>query len=595
MLLRPRTWLPRTRFLMASTLAFTIGVSLSHCGNTVIGDDVNADAGTDQPKQLVSLTVSPDNAVLQVDVNQTVQRQYTVLANYSDGSIVDVSATATLMLENAAIGSLAGTTFTSAASATAKVGFSKVLASYTENGQTQTGYANLTVVWLRMTGTATDFFYNLPFMAAAQDQPLQFGTTVQSLDSFFAVDTTGSMGPEIQTLNTSLTNTIIPGVKAGAAKDAQFGVAAVEDYPVSPFGGTNVFPGNIDDQPLIMLQNITPDVAAAQTAVGKLLNGTKPRGYGVDVPEGQMEALYQLATGTGSVVGGVVNIPANKTGIGGAGFRKGALPVITMISDAVFHAKGEAGTCSYSGFTDQISYNAVSAVNNVAHTRTQTVDALNQICAKVIGVSAIVTTMPVNCLATADLVKMANATGAVVPPSAWDIPSRPAGCSASQCCTGQSGVGEAPDVNGMCPLVFKIPSTGAGLGAQVVSGISNVARFSQFNVTTQTTGNPTGDMGEALPAGKSTADFITAITPKDSSAPPAPPTLPGPVIAGNAFTKVYPGSTVRFTVTATNTLVQPTAVPQVFRAKIKVLAGGCADLDEREVIILVPPKAPVVG
>ena len=37
MLLRPRTWLPRTRFLMASTLAFTIGVSLSHCGNTVIG------------------------------------------------------------------------------------------------------------------------------------------------------------------------------------------------------------------------------------------------------------------------------------------------------------------------------------------------------------------------------------------------------------------------------------------------------------------------------------------------------------------------------------------------------------------------------
>ena len=57
---------------MVSMLAFTIGVSLSHCGNTVIGDDVNADAGTDQQKQLVSLTVSPDNAVLQVDVNQTV-------------------------------------------------------------------------------------------------------------------------------------------------------------------------------------------------------------------------------------------------------------------------------------------------------------------------------------------------------------------------------------------------------------------------------------------------------------------------------------------------------------------------------------------
>ena len=71
MLLRPRTWLPRTRFLMASTLAFTIGVSLSHCANTLIGYDVTADAGTYQPNPLSSLTVSPANAVLQVDANHT--------------------------------------------------------------------------------------------------------------------------------------------------------------------------------------------------------------------------------------------------------------------------------------------------------------------------------------------------------------------------------------------------------------------------------------------------------------------------------------------------------------------------------------------
>jgi hypothetical protein len=32
----------------------------------------------------------------------------------------------------------------------------------------------------------------------------------------------------------------------------------------------------------------------------------------------------------------------------------------------------------------------------------------------------------------------------------------------------------------------------------------------------------------------------------------------------------------------------------VFRARIKIRAGGCADLDEREVIILVPPTRPVV-
>lgn len=597
MLLRLRAMSPRFRFLLASSLALTVGFTMSYCGNSVLGgDDPNADMGTEQPKTLAYLTVSPDNDVMQVDVNTTAQKTFTVFAHYSDGSAEDVSASSTLSLENTAVGSLSGLTFTSAQSATAKVGFTKVNATYTtSSGQTVTGYANLTVVWLRLTGAATDFFFKLPYMGGSQDQPLQFGTNVQSLDSFFAVDTTGSMGPEIQALKNSLTNTIIPGVKAAAAKDAQFGVAAVEDFPVSPYGQANYFPPNLDDQPLILLQTITADIAAATKAVGLLLNGTRPRGYGVDLPEGQIEALYQLATGVGNVINGVVNIPANTTGIGGAGFRKGALPVITMISDAVFHAKGENTTCTTSGGTDQIGYSAVASVNNAAHTRAETVTALNKICAKVIGVSAIVTTVPTNCLATADLVQMANSTGAVVPPSAWDIPSRPVGCAAGQCCTGQNGVGEATDANGECPLVFKIPSAGTGLDAQVVSGISNVARFSKFNVTTQTSGNPTGDMGETLPAGKTTADFITSITPKDASAPPAPPTLPAPVISGNAFTKVYPGSTVRFSVTAENTMVQPSTGPQIFRATIKVLAGGCADLDQREVIILVPPKAPVVG
>ena len=47
-------------------------------------------------------------------------------------------------------------------------------------------------------------------------------------------------------------------------------------------------------------------------------------------------------------------------------------------------------------------------------------------------------------------------TGALVPPEAWDVAMRPNGCSAGQCCTGQRGAGEAPDKNGLCPLVFKV-------------------------------------------------------------------------------------------------------------------------------------------
>jgi hypothetical protein len=37
-----------------------------------------------------------------------------------------------------------------------------------------------------------------------------------------------------------------------------------------------------------------------------------------------------------------------------------------------------------------------------------------------------------------------------------------------------------------------------------------------------------------------------------------------------------------------------TAEPQVFHARLKIRAGGCADLDERDVIVLVPPGRPVI-
>jgi hypothetical protein len=46
-------------------------------------------------------------------------------------------------------------------------------------------------------------------------------------------------------------------------------------------------------------------------------------------------------------------------------------------------------------------------------------------------------------------------------------------------------------------------------------------------------------------------------------------------------------------VRAFNDFVPQTADAQIFRAVIRVVAGGCTDLDQREVLILVPP-APIV-
>ena len=101
-----------------------------------------------------------------------------------------------------------------------------------------------------------------------------------------------------------------------------------------------------------------------------------------------------------------------------------------------------------------------------------------------------------------------------------------------------------------------------------------------------------GEKGEMLPAGKTTADFISSIVPLDALPPPPPPLIPTPIITDKGFQKVTPGSLVRFMVEAKNEIVHETTRPQVFHATIRVRAGGCANLDSRDVIILIPPVAP---
>ena len=217
-------------------------------------------------------------------------------------------------------------------------------------------------------------------------------------------------------------------------------------------------------------------------------------------------------------------------------------------------------------------------------------------CAKVIGISAEPSGVPAECLGTNDLTGFAKGTGAMVPPESWGAAgSRPANCAVGQCCTGLDGGGVAPDGSGLCPLVFKIRADGSGLGNQVVSGITNVALYSSFDVVTQKDGSTTGEGGVKVATGHTTADFIQSIVPLDATASP-PPTNKTPMKTMTGFSGVVPGAVVRFTIDAKNDFQQPIDKPQIFHATIRILAGGCTDLDQRDVIILVPPSAPpVVG
>ena len=71
--------------------------------------------------------------------------------------------------------------------------------------------------------------------------------------------------------------------------------------------------------------------------------------------------------------------------------------------------------------------------------------------------------------------------------------------------------------------------------------------------------------------------------------PPPPPVLPTPTFDATTFHTVTPGTPVGFMVDAFNDFVPQTDHAQIFRATIQVLAGGCTPLDQRDVLILVPP------
>lgn len=538
---------------------------------------------TDTARTVRSLTISPTNPLIRVDLNRQANRTFRVIARYSDGTNADVTSKATFTVDNPAAGAMFGARFDSNIRTTPQVEFAQVTARYKEGSDDVSVSTNLTVAWLRTSGASKDLLFVLPYNGKTDSETLTFSSNIQSLDAFFAVDTTGSMGAPIRALRDSLQTTILPAVRAAAVRDAWIGVGAVEDFPTGSYGSPRCNGSMVDDNPFILLAPMTSDAMTAQSAVNQLLIGSSPRGCGADTPEGQMEALYQIATGAGNQVTDVVNVPPHKDkGRGGVEFRAGSLPVITMISDAVFHTKGEAGKSCYGSPVD---YSGAAAM--AAHSRSETTAALKSICARVVGVS-VQSGASAECTATADLVQMAKDTGARVPPQAWDALGRPTGCAAGQCCTGVDGAGETPDADGLCALVFKSPSSGAGLGAQVAAGITQLVRYAAFDVGTSKDGQGKGEDGTALPAGKTTADFLLPVKPVDATLPTLPPGLKPPTISGERFLGVTPGTTLRFTIEAKNTFAPATTKPQLFRAKLVVQASGCADLDERDVLIIVP-------
>jgi hypothetical protein len=544
-----------------------------------------ADAGTTSDEggttaiglgEFLYLEVTPIDTVMELDLDMPGSQAFAVEAQYENDRI-DVTDEVTWDVSNPMVGAMNGSTLEVPGFADNFFGSAILTATF----EGDTGQAQVTVAAYDQTSDQPDFFFVLPYEddAGPQTKQLTFGTDVKKLDVFFNMDTTVSMGDEITNLRDSLTTVVLPGIDA-QVDDAQYGVGAFEDFPIDPYGESDCTYGAAGgpDQPFELFAEITSDVLTVQSAVSALAPFGEAIGCGADMPESGIEALYQIATGTGLNAPGDTLVASNNSGVGGVGFREDSMPVIVQVTDAISHDPVD-NTCSDELYTDP-------GVLAVAHDTQETMQALNDICARVIQVA---TTGGAVCSAQADGIEWNTATGAIVPPEAWNVAGHPAGCNNGECCTGLNGAGVSP-INGMCPLTYLASSNGTGVDSSIVAGIEMVSRYALFDVTREWDGVATDIDGVALPAGTSTADFIRAVVPA-SHGPVPVPGVPNPTLTPTAFQDVVPDTDVTFDVEAYNDFVPQGPDPRLFVATIRILADDCGTLDERDVFILVPPEA----
>lgn len=264
-------------------------------------------------------------------------------------------------------------------------------------------------------------------------------------------------------------------------------------------------------------------------------------GDGVDLPESPTEAIYQTATGAGgswSHSSGSTSVSArtcpsipDESGMrrGYPCFRPGALPIVVMVSDAAWH-NGPGGTNAYTGITP------------AAHSFDQAADAMAGIGARYIGVA-------VDGGGRSEHEEMARRTGTV-------------------------------DASGT-PLVY---DASAGMvSSTIVSGIQSIAGGVKQDVSTRrenVAGNP-DEFDATL--------FIQAIVTVEGFRPDG---TPGGYDSKDdtTFYGVIPGTLVDLSIDFHNDVRPSAETAETFQARIIVVGNGVADLDARNVYIVVPPE-----
>ena len=467
-----------------------------------------------------------------------------------------------------------------------------------------------------------EFYFELP-ENANDDDILNFSPSVSKLDVVFNVDTTTSMGGEIENLKAKMKEFLIPQIKKRVS-DSAIGVTEFDDFPTNGYGYWHQGSNNYEDMPFRLLGKPSQNESEIVEAVNKLSLRA-----GADAPESGFESLYQIATGQGVSwsryyaddphaswydKGSVPKFTPSEGHWGGVDFRNSTMPVVIHITDTLSH---DDKLGDDKGNIYPYSPNAVPG----AHYSQNTFSALKYHGIRVISLyrpdtrpeSGSVAKLGIPTDAQlSQLVTISQETKAIVPVCTFKDTNGKWKCGENKCCLlsnyndkDQSITlkGVDPDANGLCTLSFFINQSGA-LSDTLIDGIDAIVKYATFDVATRVVGSPIEG------SNADTSCFIDKIEALKFIAPVQEPELSCTPVAvpgkfdnasyNNGFTNFaagtasseIAGSTLQFTVYAKNDgCVKQKDSAQVFSADIEVYdATTNMVLDTQKVSIIVPGK-----
>lgn len=360
---------------------------------------------------------------------------------------------------------------------------------------------------------------DLPLDGGPVNAAIRSEAQVGRADVVFLVDTTSSMTAEIDAIRARLRDRIAPAIRT-AIPDSQLAVATFADFPVDPYGVRGV------DVPFTLMSTSSNDIARTQAAVDAITLAN-----GLDLPESQVEALYQVATGAGlsPYVASSGGCPSG--GYGYTCVRRDALPVVLLFTDAPMHnGPDPLNRSAYS----------TSVLGVRAHDFDEAVVALQTLGARVIGFDS------GNGDGAPDMRTLATRTGTV------------------------DGTGR--------PLVFDIGTNGERLSQEVVGAIQTFATTVVQDVDAIALDADASD-------GVDVRRLVTAVQPVSA----LPMSGVGSIdLVGNRFVTVIAGTVLTFRLIVAPGIVVPGTEPRFVRVEIVFRGNGRTRIGSQFVSLLVP-------